>query len=69
MTVHNKKANPLKPEQTPGLGNPAPGDEAPAGALGTGENLCADCHGGGRIGEKPCPICGGTGKIIESIGG
>ena len=63
------KANPTYPEQTPGLGSPAPGDEAPPATPGAGENLCPDCHGTGRIGDKPCPACGGTGKIIEGIGG
>ena len=68
MTTHNK-ANPDKPAQVPGIGNPAPGDEAPTSTPGAGENLCPDCHGSGRVGEKPCPACGGTGKIIEGIGG
>jgi DnaJ-class molecular chaperone len=63
------KSNPTKPAQTPGIGNPAPGDEAPPFTPGTGENLCPDCHGTGRIGDQPCPSCGGTGKIIEGIGG
>lgn len=46
-----------------------PGDEAPAGVPGTGENLCRECGGSGRIGNRPCPECGGTGKVIEGIGG
>ncbi len=68
MSVPNN-ANPPKPEQTPGIGNPAPGDEAPPATPGAGENVCPDCHGTGRIGDRPCPSCGGTGKIIEGIGG
>ena len=32
-----------------------PGDEAPPGTPGAGENIC--------------PTCGGTGKVIEEIGG
>lgn len=63
------KANPAHPEQTPGIGNPAPGDEAEPATPGTGENLCPDCQGMGRMGDRPCPSCGGTGKIIEGIGG
>jgi DnaJ-class molecular chaperone len=63
------KSHPTKPEQTPGIGNPAPGDEAAGSTPGTGENLCPDCHGTGRMGDRPCPACGGTGKIIEGIGG
>ena len=46
-----------------------PGDEAEPGAPGTGENLCPDGHGIGRRDGETCPTCGGTGKIIEGIGG
>jgi hypothetical protein len=48
---------------------PAPGDDAAAGTLGTGENVCPECNGGGRIGRDPCPNCAGTGKVIEGMGG
>jgi hypothetical protein len=68
MSIPNN-ANPPKPERQPGIGNPAPGDEATPGTPGTGENLCPDCGGTGKQGERPCPSCGGTGKIIEGIGG
>jgi hypothetical protein len=33
----------------------APGDEAPPGTPGAGENIC--------------PACGGTGTVIEEVGG
>ena len=46
-----------------------PGDEAAPGTPGTGENICPECNGSGRLGSKPCPNCDGTGKIIEGIGG
>lgn len=47
-----------------------PGDEAPAGTPGTGEDVCPHCHGSGKLdGQRECPICGGSGKIIEGIGG
>ena len=48
----------------------SPGDEAPEGTPGTGENLCPHCSGSGhdRAGE-PCPVCEGTGKVITGIGG
>jgi DnaJ-class molecular chaperone len=46
-----------------------PGDQAPAGVEGTGENICRDCQGSGRRDDAPCPTCGGTGRIIEGIGG
>ena len=46
-----------------------PGDQAPPGTPGTGENLCRDCSGTGKLQGKPCPTCGGTGRVIEGIGG
>jgi DnaJ-class molecular chaperone len=46
-----------------------PGDQAPAGAEGTGENLCRACRGSGRRDDASCPTCGGTGRVIEGIGG
>ena len=54
-----------------GIGEPAlnPGDDAPAGAPGTGENLCARCSGSGRIDGAECPDCAGTGKVTTGIGG
>jgi DnaJ-class molecular chaperone len=46
-----------------------PGDDARPGTLGAGENLCPDCKGSGRLDNSPCKTCGGTGKVIEGIGG
>ena len=50
-----------------------PGDEAPAGTPGTGEDVCPICHGTGRILDQDdtveCGNCGGTGVITEGIGG
>jgi hypothetical protein len=46
-----------------------PGDEAPEGTPGTGEDLCPRCGGSGRIDAGPCPDCGGTGKVNVGIGG
>jgi len=46
-----------------------PGDEAPPGTPGTGEDVCPECHGTGRIRGVRCENCGGTGKIIRAIGG
>lgn len=46
-----------------------PGDEAAPGTPGSGEAMCPHCKGSGRIDGKPCENCGGTGKIIEGIGG
>jgi DnaJ-class molecular chaperone len=49
-------------------GNVNPGDEAPAGTPGTGENICRDCGGSGRVDDAPCPCCGGSGKVITTAG-
>ena len=46
-----------------------PGDEAAPGTPGTGEDICPECHGKGRIDRAPCPNCGGSGKIVSAIGG
>ena len=46
-----------------------PGDQAPAGTPGTGEAICGHCAGRGVIDGQNCPMCGGTGKVIEGIGG
>jgi DnaJ-class molecular chaperone len=46
-----------------------PGDQAEPGTPGAGENVCRECQGTGKIGPKECPICGGTGVVIEEIGG
>lgn len=47
-----------------------PGDEAAPGTPGTGENVCPACRGKGQLaGGQPCLECGGSGKIIEGIGG
>lgn len=46
-----------------------PGDQAEPGTPGTGENLCPDCGGSGRIDSGDCPTCDGTGRVIEGIGG
>jgi hypothetical protein len=47
----------------------APGDDAPAGTPGTGEDICPECSGTGKLNDKPCPNCAGTGRIIEGVGG
>jgi len=47
----------------------APGDEAPEGTPGTGEDVCPRCGGSGRLGASACPECAGRGKIIRGIGG
>jgi hypothetical protein len=47
----------------------APGDEAPAGTPGTGEDLCRACGGSGMLNGGACPECEGTGKVTVGIGG
>jgi hypothetical protein len=46
-----------------------PGDEAPPGTPGTGEDICPKCRGTGRLNGQDCPHCGGSGRVIEGIGG
>lgn len=46
-----------------------PGDVAPPGTPGTGENVCPVCGGTGRVEGGPCPNCEGTGKVIAGVGG
>jgi len=51
----------------------APGDEAPAGTPGTGEDICPYCGGSGRVngasGVVACPECTGSGRVIRAVGG
>jgi len=46
-----------------------PGDEAPEGTAGTGEDVCPDCGGSGKRAGGICPTCQGTGKVTVGIGG
>lgn len=54
-----------------------PADDPEPGTPGTGEDICPVCHGTGlksdpetgRATGERCPRCGGTGRIIEGIGG
>jgi hypothetical protein len=48
----------------------SPGDEAVPGTPGTGEDLCLNCNGTGKLADgKECPTCSGTGKVTRAIGG
>jgi hypothetical protein len=50
--------------------SPNPGDEALPGTPGTGEDICPQCSGSGKLADgRSCPMCGGTGRIVEGIGG
>ena len=54
-------------DQEPALN---PGDDAPEGTPGVGENLCRACNGSGRLqGGAECPTCLGTGVVEEGVGG
>lgn len=46
-----------------------PGDDAPPGTPGTGENLCPRCGGAGKVEAGPCPTCAGTGVVNSGVGG
>lgn len=46
-----------------------PGDQAAPGTPGTGEDVCPVCRGTRLVDDKPCDNCGGTGVVIEGIGG
>jgi DnaJ-class molecular chaperone len=45
-----------------------PGDEAAPGAPQTGEGVCPECGGSGRIQGGECPNCGGTGRVVQIVG-
>jgi RecJ-like exonuclease len=60
---------PKSTERDQVLDRPAPGDEAPPETSGTGEDICPVCHGKGKVQDKPCENCEGTGKVIRGIGG
>ena len=47
----------------------APGNEAPPGTPGTGEDACRSCGGSGKISSATCAACQGTGKVTVGIGG
>jgi DnaJ-class molecular chaperone len=62
-----------KPASTTPLGQQqgeqamAPGDEAPPGTPGTGEDVCPDCGGSGRLERGACETCLGRGRVVKAI--
>jgi hypothetical protein len=51
------------------LGRWSPRDEADPGTPGAGAALGPERAGDARADGRPCPSCGGSGKIIAGIGG
>ena len=60
---------PQSPETDPGHLPMSPGDEVPEGTPGSGQSLCRRCAGSGRLEDKPCPDCEGSGNVIAGLGG
>jgi DnaJ-class molecular chaperone len=46
-----------------------PGDEVPPDTYSAGEDACERCDGTGEVDGGTCPDCGGSGKVVEAIGG
>jgi hypothetical protein len=73
MVSEAHRANAPQRERTPRTPNApapmAPGDEAPPGTPGSGEDVCGQCGGSGKLNGDQCPTCGGSGKVIRGIGG
>jgi hypothetical protein len=46
-----------------------PGDEAPPGTPGTGEDVCPTCDSSGKVDGETCPNCDGTGRVVRGLGG
>ena len=70
----DKQQSPKTPEQqgqatTPQQPVMKPGDQAPPGTPGTGENICPVCSGEGTVEGQTCENCSGTGLVVEGIGG
>ena len=63
MTGNNDKIAQAQPEKL------NPGDEAARGTPGTGEDVCPECNGSGRIDGARCRNCGGRGTVVRGIGG
>jgi len=64
MTDQPKRKPPGEPPRDTMM---APGDEAPPGTPGTGEDVCPDCAGSGRGDGGACQTCLGRGRVIKAI--
>lgn len=34
-----------------------------------GETICSGCDGSGKLDGEQCATCGGSGKVVEPVGG
>lgn len=58
------------PSQDPAVKNiTRAGDEVPPGTPGSGDDVCPRCNGSGKMEQKECENCAGTGVITRAIGG
>lgn len=57
------------PRPTLATESEAPGDEMSPGTPGSGESICRECGGTGRLQSEICSCCQGSGKVTEGIGG
>jgi hypothetical protein len=48
-------------------GRRTPGREAPR-APQIAENIGGSCRGTGRVEGEACPECGGSGRVVETVG-
>ena len=56
--------------EQPGHPDLNPGDVTEPGTPNAGEDLCPHCGGEGHHEDgSECSLCGGTGKVIEGVGG
>ena len=64
MTDQPERSKPVG--QQPGSEMMAPGDEAPPGTPGTGEDVCPACGGSGHVDGQECDTCLGRGASSRS---
>jgi DnaJ-class molecular chaperone len=69
MAKDDSSSNPAASGNSPGTIRPNPGDDAPPGTPGTGEDVCPRCAGTGKWQGQPCENCGGTGMVTKGIAG
>jgi hypothetical protein len=66
MADESEKRTPVG--ETPAEAMMAPGDEAPPGTPGTGEDVCPECGGSGEdTNGRECETCLGRGRVIKAI--